>query len=99
MDYPRQDMNRGLFVLVLQLSVCVSVTGLGLWMLLRPRSFQAFLNDDFQLLPPPDARNRLITPLLRLFSLFLLWYGYALARGFLGEILFLGRVIDRLVKG
>ena len=90
-------MSRGLLVLVLQFFVCVAVFSIGLWTLLRPRSFQQFLNLNFGLLPAAGAGIALTPILIRLSSFFFLWYGYQLGEAFSAEILWLIRLVGQLV--
>ncbi|MDL2403839.1 hypothetical protein [Rhizobium mayense] len=90
-------MSRGLLVLVLQLFVAIAVFSIGLWTLLRPRSFQQFLNVNFGLLPAAGAALALTPILIRLSSVFFLWYGYRLGEAFSAEILWLIRLVSQLV--
>ena len=90
-------MSRGLLVLVLQFFVCVAVFSIGLWTLLRPRSFQQFLNLNFGLLPAAGAGTALTPILIRLSSVFFLWYGYQLGEAFSAEILWLIGLVGQLV--
>lgn len=86
-------MQRGIMVLALQTLICLSVTGLGIWAIARPKRLQLFMNDNFDLLPAikPGAS---ITPIVvRLFGLFLLWYAYSLLRGYGDELLWIGRLL------
>lgn len=89
-------MSRGLLVLFIQILVCVATTGLGLWTLLRPKSFQAFLHENFGLLPPVSNGSRLTPLLIRLSSIFLLWYAAQLFGAFRTELLWIGHIVDRL---
>ncbi|MDE1992424.1 MAG: hypothetical protein KGI75_07965 [Rhizobiaceae bacterium] len=89
-------MSRGLFIFALQIFVCLAVACLGIWTMFRPKSFQAFVNENFRLLPTVKPGIRPTTILIRLSSLFLLWYALTLARTFGGEIRFIGHIINRL---
>ena len=93
----RENMTRGLLVLVLQFFVCVAVFSIGLWTLLRPKSFQQFLNVNFGLLPAARSGIALTPVLIRLSSAFFLWYGYQLGDAFSAEIFWLIRLVSRLV--
>lgn len=85
-------MTRGLFILVLQVFVCIGVTALGLWAVTRPKSLQRFINSNYALLPAAKDGWQ-VTPIFLWFcGVFLLWYGYTLAGEFHGELWFLGRV-------
>lgn len=85
-------MTRGLFILVMQMIVCIGVIGLGLWALTRPKRLQHFLNSNYALLPAARDGWQATPIFLRFFGIFLLWYGYMLAAGFQEELLFLGRL-------
>lgn len=87
-------MQRGIMVLVLQMLICLGVTGLGIWAVIRPRRLQLFMNKNFYLLPAvtPEAG---ITPILvRLFGLFLLWYSYSLLREYKNELLWISHLFS-----
>ncbi|TCR81495.1 hypothetical protein [Rhizobium sp. BK376] len=90
-------MTRGLFILAVQILICVAISFLALWTLLRPRSFQAFVHENFGLLPDVKSGARLAPFLIQLSSLFFLWYAYALVSAFGEEIRWLGGVIRHLV--
>jgi hypothetical protein len=85
-------MTRGLFILVLQMFICTGVTSLGLWALTRPKRLQHFINSNYALLPAARDDWQATPIFLRIFGIFLLWYGYTLAAGFHEELLFLGRL-------
>ena len=70
-------MQRGIMVLVLQMLICLSVTGLGIWAIARPRRLQLFMNNNFDLLPAVKPGVSITPLVVRLFGLFLLWYSYA----------------------
>jgi hypothetical protein len=90
-------MSRGLFGLVVQLLICTATAYLGIWTLVRPKGFQCFVHENFGLLPPVRAGLRLTPILIRLASIFLLWYSYILANAFRIEILWIVHIISRLV--
>jgi hypothetical protein len=83
-------MSRGLFVFVIQIFVCVAVTGVGVWALTRPRDLQQFIHSNFALLPEVKATAQLTPVLLRLLGAFAVWYGYLLFSGFRKELSSLG---------
>ena len=85
-------MGRGLLIFIVQIIVCTAITGLGLWAVTRPKHLQHFINSNYALLPVPKDGWQAAPILLRLFGIFLLWYGYTLAAGFREEMLFLGRL-------
>lgn len=85
-------MQRGIMVLVLQMLICMGVTGLGIWAVARPRRLQLFMNDNFYLLPAVRPDRSLTPTLVRLFGIFLLWYGYSLLREYHDELLWFGRL-------
>lgn len=89
-------MSRGLFVFVLQIFVCLAVALLGAWTLFRPKSFQAFVHENFGILPSVKPGIQPTTILIRLSSTFFLWYAYTLAQAFGAEILFLVHIVRRL---
>ena len=63
-------MSRGLLILVLQLLIIAAMACLGIWTLVRPKSFQGFLHENFGLLPPVRDGLRLTPILIRLASIF-----------------------------
>ncbi|MET1026964.1 MAG: hypothetical protein ABWY00_07340 [Dongiaceae bacterium] len=91
-------MQRGIFFFVIQILVCVLISGVGLWALVSPRRFQHVLHTNFALLP--EVRNGLqLTPvLLRFAGILLLWYGYQLSNSFHEELVFLGRAFGILPR-
>lgn len=90
-------MSRGFFIFALQLLICVAMAFLGLWTLVRPKSFQAFVHENFGLLPAVGGGIRLIPILVRLSSIFFLWYSYMLTTAFITEISWLAGIVARLV--
>ncbi|MBM7047960.1 hypothetical protein [Rhizobium lusitanum] len=89
-------MSRGLLVFVLQTFVCLAVALLGAWTLFRPKSFQAFVHENFGIFPSVKPGIQSITILIRLSSAFFLWYAYMLAQAFGAEILFLVHIVQHL---
>jgi hypothetical protein len=89
-------MSRGLFVLAIQLLLCGATAYLGIWTLMRPKSFQDFVHENFGLLPSVKAGVRLTPILIRLSSVYLLWYAYTLSNAYRAEILWLARIVARL---
>lgn len=83
-------MQRGAFVIVIQILVALSLFALGLWALLRPRHFQAFINVNFALLPAQSERSQVTPAVLRALGVFLLWYGYMFSAAFWREISWFG---------
>ncbi len=83
-------MSRGLFVFVIQMLVCIGVTGIGVWALARPRHLQQFINSNFALLPSVKETAQVTPILLRLAGAFALWYGYMLFVGLRQELTSLG---------
>lgn len=79
-------MQRGFFILFLQVVVSVLVTGVGIWIVLLPTSFQRFLTVNFALLSEPRHAWQITPVALRVFGMFLLWYGYSLATEFGKEV-------------
>ena len=67
-------MSRGLFVLAIQLLLCGATAYLGVWTLTRPKSFQAFVHENFGLLPSVKSGTRITPFLIRLSSVYFLWY-------------------------
>jgi hypothetical protein len=90
-------MTRGLFILAVQILICVAISFLGLWTLFRPRSFQAFVHENFGLLPDVKSDAQLVPLTIRLSSLFFLWYAYVLLSAFGEEIRWIGGIIRHLV--
>lgn len=82
-------MQRGAIVLVVQSIVALGLTGIGLWTLLVPKNFQAFVHENFALLPAAGPGLRITPVLLRIFGIFLLWYAYTFASAFGREIAWL----------
>lgn len=72
-------MQRGAFFLVVQIAVCLLVTGLGVWALTRPRLFQNFVHTNYALLPAVKPEWQLTPVVLRCFGALLLWYAFTLA--------------------
>jgi hypothetical protein len=83
-------MSRGLFVFVIQIFICVAVTGVGVWALARPRHLQHFIHSNFALLPGVKATAQITPVLLRLLGAFAVWYGYLLFSGLCKELSSLG---------
>lgn len=90
-------MTRGLFILAVQILICVAISFLALWTLFRPRSFQAFVHENFGLLPDVKSGARLAPLLIQFSSLFFLWYAYELVSAFGAEIRWLGSIISHLI--
>ncbi len=65
-------MSRGLLIFVRQIFVCLAVALLGAWTLFRPKSFQAFVHENFGIFPSVKPGIQAITILIRLSSAFLL---------------------------
>jgi hypothetical protein len=86
--------SRGILVLVVQLSVSMGVTALGVWALLWPTRLQRFVNANYALLPAPSEWWRPTPTLLRLVGVFLIWYGYTLAAAYRDELLWLARLFE-----
>lgn len=86
-------MQRGIMVLVLQMFICLGVTGLGILAIVRPRRLQLFMNNNFYLLPAARPGGGITPVLVRLFGLFLIWYACALLRGYGNELLWIGRLL------
>jgi hypothetical protein len=89
-------MSRGLFVLAIQLLLCGTTVYLGIWTLIRPKSFQDFVHENFGLLPSVKSGIRLTPLLIRLSSVYLLWYAYTLSNAYTAEILWLAHIVSRL---
>lgn len=83
-----------MFILFFQIVVFVLVTGIGAWIILLPTSFQLFLRTNFALLTEPRHSWQLTPIALRVFGVFLLWYGYTLAASFVREIHWLAWVFQ-----
>lgn len=83
-------MQRGIMVLLLQMLICLGVTGLGIWAVTRPRRLQLFMNANFYLLPAAKPGKSFTPMLVRLFGIFLLWYAYSLLREYHNELVWLG---------
>lgn len=83
-------MQSGAFVIVIQVVVALNLFGLGLWALFLPKKFQLFVNMNFALLPAVKDGWQLTPMILRIFGLFLLWYGCYFAAAFGREISWLG---------
>ena len=87
-------MGRGLFILFLQLFVCVATTGIGLWALIKPRHFQAFLNTNFALLPAVKDSWQITPVALRVVGVLLILYGTMFASAYAGQLLWLARLFS-----
>ena len=85
-------MQRGLFILFLQLFICVAITGVGIWALLKPRRFQAFLNTNFALLPAVKDGWQITPIALRVIGALLILYGYMFAAGYAEQLVWLKRI-------
>lgn len=85
-------MQRGIMVLVLQMLICMGVTGLGVWALAQPRRLQLFMNENFYLLPAVKPDGSITPMLIRVFGVFLLWYAYSLLREYHKELVWIGRL-------
>lgn len=73
---------------------CLLVTGVALWMVIRPRGFQQFVADNFALLPHAGAHSRIAPVALRLLAVPLLWYAYTMAMTNKAEFLWLARLLQ-----
>ena len=73
---------------------CLLVTGVALWMAIRPRGFQQFVADNFALLPRPGPRSRIAPVVLRLLAVPLLCYAYTMAMTNKAEFLWLARLLQ-----
>jgi hypothetical protein len=89
-------MSRGLFVLAIQLLLCGATAYLGVWTLTRPKSFQAFVHENFGLLPSVKTGIRLTPIIIRLCSIYFLWYAFILSNAYRAEIMWLAHVVTRL---
>jgi hypothetical protein len=89
-------MSRGLFVLAIQLLLCGTTVCLGIWTLIRPKSFQDFVHENFGLLPSVKSGIRPTPLLIRLSSVYLLWYAYTLSNAYRAEILWLAHIVSRI---
>ena len=69
-------MQRGLFILLLEIFVCLALTGVGFWALIMPRRLQAFLNINYALLPVVDDDWQITPFALRVIGVLLIIYGY-----------------------
>jgi hypothetical protein len=85
-------MARGIFVFVLQLVVSVGITSIGIWAVLRPKHLQAFINENFALLPTVRPKSFIAPTLIRTAGLGVILYGYMLALNYKDEIVWLGKV-------
>jgi hypothetical protein len=85
-------MQRGLFILFLQLFICVAITGVGIWALIKPRRFQAFLNTNFALLPAVKDGWQITPVALRVIGALLILYGYMFASGYAEQLVWLKRL-------
>jgi hypothetical protein len=85
-------MQRGLFILFLQLFICVTITGVGLWALIKPRQFQAFINTNFALLPSVKDGWQITPIALRVVGVLLILYGYMFASSYAAQLLWLARL-------
>ncbi len=85
-------MGRGILFLMLQLGVSIGVTAIGLWAVTRPGRLQAFINQNFALLPAAGTSSPLVPALMRVAGAGLIFYGVTLASGFKDEIVWLGKV-------
>ncbi len=57
------------------------------------KHFQRFVNRNYALLPAVKDGPQITPILLRAVGIFLLWYGWTLAAGFMNELTWLGRMI------
>jgi hypothetical protein len=85
-------MQRGLFILFLQLFICVAITGVGIWALIKPRKFQAFVNTNFALLPAVKEGWQITPIALRIVGVLLILYGYMFAAGYAEQLVWLARL-------
>lgn len=85
-------MQRGLFILFLQLFICVAITGVGLWALIKPRRFQAFLNTNLALLPAVKDGWQITPVALGFIGVLLILYGYMFAKSYAEQLLWLARL-------
>jgi hypothetical protein len=85
-------MQRGLFMLFLQLFICVAITAVGLWALIRLRRFQIFLNNNFALLRAVKDGWQIAPIALRFIGALLILYGYMFASSYAAQLLWLARL-------
>jgi hypothetical protein len=85
-------MQRGLFILFLQLFICVAITGVGVWALITPRRLQAFINTNFALLPAVRDGWQITPIVLRFAGVLLIMYGYMFASGYAEQLFWLKRI-------
>jgi hypothetical protein len=83
-------MSRGLFVFVVQMIAGVGIATIGLWAIFRPKHLQQFVNHNFALLREVRDAGRVTPVCIRLFGLFLLWYGCTLMVAIRQELMSLG---------
>jgi hypothetical protein len=86
-------MGRGLLFLMLQLGISMGVTAIGIWAIARPAKLQAFINQNFALLPAAGTGSPIVPTLMRVTGVGLIFYGLTLASGFKDEIVWLGKVL------
>jgi hypothetical protein len=89
-------MGRGALFLILQLGISIGITAIGVWALARPVKLQAFIHQNFALLPAArtewSSEWSLASTLMRIAGAALIFYGVTLTSGFKDEIVWLGAV-------
>jgi hypothetical protein len=78
-------MARGIFIFVLQFVVSIGITSIGVWAVLRPKHLQAFINENFALLPAVRPGSFIAPTLIRTAGLGLILYGYMLVLNYKDE--------------
>jgi hypothetical protein len=84
-------MSRGFFILALQLAISLCITTVGVWAVTRPRHLQAFINENFALLPEVQPKSLFVSILIRAAGCGLIVYGYTLILNYRAEIAWLGK--------
>ena len=91
----RDFVQRLLVFLLTPIVACVLVTGVALWILVRPRGFQQFVADAFVLLPQAGPQSRITPIVLRLLAVPMLYYAYTMGVANRGEIQWLVKIFTQ----
>jgi hypothetical protein len=93
-------MRRGPVFFVIQLGIILTLSSVGVWAVIGPRHLQAFLNENFALLPvvrPGSLSTIVASNLLRLAGFGLVFYGCRLLENLKEEMVWLAKLL-RLVQ-
>jgi hypothetical protein len=84
-------MTRGPVFFLIQLFAGFGVAALGTWALVRPKLLQAFLKENYDLLPAVKPYSPITTSAIRVVGIGLVFYGVTLLSNYKEEMISLGK--------